>query len=242
MTFSLPRSSRCPRSRCPNPNQSNPNPNPNQVGAAQPINRTLYSATADIISLLAFGHDFDSLQRDCPVLEALTQLFPIIMQRNLAYSACAYWKLPFVGEWLDGGEQVVGRIKGAIDRIIEQHRIVEERRSADEAHSEDQSEPARETPFTVLGKMLERSAAEPAKFDHHRVVDNLITLFLAGADTTSITMTWMLYHVAKDTALQSELAAEVAPLDVATASHEEVLMRYYHYYPIFSYIQGCKHL
>ena len=94
----------------------------------------------------------------------------------------------------------------------------------------------------MLGKMLERSAAEPAKFDHHRVVDNLITLFLAGADTTSITMTWMLYHVAKDTALQSELAAEVAPLDVATASHEEVLMRYYHYYPIFSYIQGCKHL
>jgi len=51
-------------------------------GAAQPINRTLHSASADITALTAFGHDFDSLRRECPVLDALKQLFPITMQRS----------------------------------------------------------------------------------------------------------------------------------------------------------------
>ena len=71
--------------------------------------------------------------------------------------------------------------------------------------------------------MLERSAAEPAKFEHRRVVGNLITLFIAGADTTSVTMTWMLYRLAKDMALQRDLAAEVAPLDIDALSMEELL-------------------
>ena len=142
----------------------------------------------------------------------------------MAYNFLPYWKLPLVGERLDGGEQVVGRITGAVDRIIEEHHLAKERWATDAAQSEPPSEPTREqAPFTVLGKMLERSAAEPAKFEHRRVVGNLITLFLAGADTTSITMTWMLYHVAKDAALQAELVAEVSPLDMAAASREGLL-------------------
>mmetsp|Transcript_9614 Transcript_9614/g.22660 ORF Transcript_9614/g.22660 Transcript_9614/m.22660 type:complete len:225 (-) Transcript_9614:33-707(-) len=50
------------------------------------------AVAADIIAFTAFGHDFDSLrQRDCPVLDALKQLFPIIMLRVM--SPVAYWKL-----------------------------------------------------------------------------------------------------------------------------------------------------
>lgn len=174
------------------------------------VRHVMYCVTADVIAFTAFGHDFDSLRRCCPVLDALKQLFPIIMLRAL--SPVQYWKLPLFGQRLDGCEQVVTRLTRAVDHIIE------ERRAADAA----QSEQGREPPFTVLRKMLERSAAEPAKFEHRRVVGNLLTLFVAGADTTSIAMTWMLYHVAKDAALQRELAAEVAPLDMALLSMEEL--------------------
>ena len=53
------------------------------------------AVAADVIALAAFGHDFDSLrQRDCPVLDALKQLFPIIMLRFM--SPVAYWKLPLI--------------------------------------------------------------------------------------------------------------------------------------------------
>ena len=58
--------------------------------------RTVTSmVAADVIALAAFGHDFDSLrQRDCPVLDALKQLFPIIMLRFM--SPVAHWKLPLI--------------------------------------------------------------------------------------------------------------------------------------------------
>lgn len=159
-----------------------------------------YCATADVIALAAFGHDFDSLQqRNNPVLDALKQLFPIIMLRCM--SPLKYWTLPLIGQRLDGCEKVVHRLTRAVDHIIA------ERRAADAAQSEQGKEP----PFTVLRKMLERSAAEPTKFEYRRVVGNLITLFIAGADTSSATMTWMVYRLAKDKELQRELAAEASP-------------------------------
>ena len=171
-----------------------------------------YCATADVIAFAAFGYDFDSLrQRNNPVLDALKQLFPIIMLRCM--SPLTYWKLPLIGQRLDGCEQVVQRLTRAVDHIIE------ERRSADVAQSEQGKEP----PFTVLRKMLERSAAEPTKFEYRRVVGNLITLFIAGADTSSVTMTWMVYRLAKDKELQRELAAEVSPLNLAVMNMQELL-------------------
>ena len=62
---------------------------------------------------------------------------------SVAYNFLPYWKLPLVGERLDGGEQVVGRITGAVDRIIEEHHLAKERWAADAAQSEPPSEPTR---------------------------------------------------------------------------------------------------
>ena len=74
---------------------------------------------------------------------------------------------------------------------------------------------------TVLAKMLQRAAADPPrradepKFDRKRAMNNLLVLFVGGADTTAVTIGWMLYELARDQALQSEALAEAEKLAAA---------------------------
>eukprot|EP00962_Isochrysis_galbana_P060421 scaffold34868_cov129-Isochrysis_galbana.AAC.1 len=61
-------------------------------------------------------------------------------------------------------------------------------------------------------------------FTHRTMVDNLVTAFLAGTDTTGIALAWMLHMLALDAQLQAECAAEALQVDVDAADGAELMV------------------
>lgn len=158
------------------------------------INKDLACFTADTVALVAFGADFDSLRQPSEVVEAMRRWFGVTQTRMLSYPLFRYWRwLPF-GSSLDGGAQIERKLDACIDRII------------------DDFEAGRGGADTVLAKMIERAADDTSqlggRFDRTRMRGNLLTLFIAGTDTTSTALTFMLHHLAKDAALQERAAKE----------------------------------
>jgi len=75
---------------------------------------------------------------------------------------------------------------------------------------------------TILGK-LDQIAEAGEKLSHEDLLGNVVTLFVAGTDTTNINLTWALYLLAKNPEQQAHVAREVrakAPNGVST--HEQL--------------------
>jgi cytochrome P450 len=64
--------------------------------------------------------------------------------------------------------------------------------------------------------------SEKIKLDRERVVGNILTLFVTGADPVSKTFLDALWHLSRDVALQDELAAEAATVNLASVSLMEL--------------------
>lgn len=86
-------------------------------GATVVINQDLLSYTIDVIGLIAFDVDFDCLRKPFSQEAAdLSHMFETITKRAL--SPIWYWRIPFVGPYLDCGGFSSGRMTKFLDRTI----------------------------------------------------------------------------------------------------------------------------
>ena len=157
------------------------------------------SLTFDIITKVGFGMDLDAVRRgDTPEGKDFKTVLERAMVRLL--SPIPYWKIPFVGQYLDGCGAARRRTLNLINKLVQDYEEREEAHSTSEA-SERQS--------TFLGKAVAKNKDSSTKLNRERLVGNLFTFLAAGADTSQITIISSLYEMAKDeTGLQDELATE----------------------------------
>lgn len=136
--------------------------------------------------------------------------------------------LPF-GTYLDGMGQALGRITSALFKVVAAR--AEQHASPQPAGA---SAPATHNGTgtgTLLDIMMARVALGKGKsegkdlFTHRTMVDNLVTAFLAGTDTTGIALAWMLHTLALDAQLQAECAAEALQVDVDAADGAELMAK-----------------
>jgi len=76
---------------------------------------------------------------------------------------------------------------------------------------------------TILGKLED---AEGEKLSHDEVLGNVLLLFIAGVDTTSITLSWAFYFLAQHQDIQQQVAQEVitkTPTGIITVDQLEQL-------------------
>ena len=96
-----------------------------------------------------------------------------------------YWKLPIVGRLLDDGD-------AASERLGRQMTALMNEMAGQGA--------------TVVEKLRQ---TQGDKLSTEEVVGNLTVLFAAGTDTTSVVLSWVFYHLARDQELQRVVAEEV---------------------------------
>jgi cytochrome P450 family 110 len=65
----------------------------------------------------------------------------------------------------------------------------------------------------ILGMMLDGTHADGRPLSDADIRDELVTLLLAGHETTQIAMAWMLYHVSRDERVRERLVAELDATD-----------------------------
>jgi cytochrome P450 len=180
-------------------------------GDGVPLQADLMRYTVDGVAGLAFGRDINTLESDEEVIQRhLDQIFPALFRR--AFAVVPYWrwlKLPR-DRALDRSVQAVNR---AIAGFIAEAR---DRLARDPAR--------RAQPDNLLEAMIVAADEGGSGVDDRHVAGNVLTLLLAGEDTTAHTIAWMIDRLWRHPeALQraAEEVRRVAP-DPATFTPEQI--------------------
>ena len=178
--------------------------------------------TVDIVAGLAFGTDVNTIETgDNAIQRNLDEILPGVARRSMA--AFPYWryvKLPRDHRL----EQCVARTRVAVDDLVAQAR---ERMHADPARA------AR--PRNMLEAMLAAAAREGSGVTERDVAGNVLTMLLAGEDTTSNSLAWLIYLLHAHPSFLQRARDEVlgvAP-DIGALSIEQVDQ--------LDFIDACAH-
>ena len=136
--------------------------------------------TVDTIAGLAFGAEVNTLESDHDrIQQHLDKIFPAISRRVLA-------PLPIWRWWTSAADRELAaslvEVKAAIDGFISQARV---RLEADPER--------RNQPQNLLEAMIAAADQPASGIDDAQVAGNVLTMLLAGEDTTANTIAWMIH-------------------------------------------------
>ncbi len=163
-----------------------------------PVQTALMACTADITSVLAFGIDLNTLDRsDHEFQRHLNSLFPMLMYR--LHAPFPYWKLFRLRRDRELTESLQ-YVRRSVAAMIEQARAeLAEKSAADRSYR----------PENLLEAMLTTRAENGQRFTEDELFANVLTLLLAGEDTTANTLAWTIHFLADQGDLQDQVHAEI---------------------------------
>ncbi len=173
-----------------------------QSGAGLALQPELMRYTVDTIAGLALGEDINTLEADDEIIQQhLDKVLPSIFRRAL--SSMPYWR------WF---KTKADRELATSVEIINQ----EIARFVAQARQQIADEPGlREKPRNLLQAMLVaadapgESTSGAAPFDDAAIAGNVLTMLLAGEDTTANTVAWLIYLLHRRPASLERLTAEI---------------------------------
>lgn len=165
------------------------------------VQSDLMRFTVDVTTSLAFGQDTNTLETEGDVIQQhLDKIFPTLQRRLLMpFAYWRYFRLPTDRD----AEKSVGIVYQAVTKFIEQAK-----------KALDDSPQLRENPENLLQSLLmaatsEDVAVEGEGFSEKEVADNVMTMLLAGEDTTANSLAWTIYFLVKYPEVQHKLRAEI---------------------------------
>ena len=197
---------------------------PSGTRSAQPIDlqADLMRFTVDAIAGLAFGADVNTLESDEDIIQRhLDGIFPALQRRLFAsVPLWRYLKLP-ADRALD---KSMVEVNAAVSAFIAQ------------ARARLQASPAlREHPNNLLEAMIVAADQEAGLIHDDEVAGNVMTMLLAGEDTTANTLAWMIYLLSRHPAAMARATEEVrrvAP-DTTALTLEQMGQ--------LDYVEACAH-
>ncbi|MES2716581.1 MAG: cytochrome P450 [Pseudomonadota bacterium] len=149
-------------------------------GTAIDLQADLMRYTVDTIAGLAFGATVNTLESDDDVIQQhLDQIFPAITRRVFAPLPTWRWFPSAADKSL---QRSLVAVKQAVDGFIAQARA---QLAADPAR--------REHPHNLLEAMVTAADQPDSGIDDSQVAGNVLTMLLAGEDTTANTIAWMVH-------------------------------------------------
>ena len=197
-------------------------------GASIDLQADLMRFTVDAIAGLAFGSEINTLASDEEVIQHhLDKLFPAVAKRMLApFSYWRYFKLPSDRN-LDKG---VSAVNAAVQEFIAR------------ARARMQANPdLRQHPLNLLEAMIAVADQADSGVDDRDVAGNVLTMLLAGEDTTANTLAWMLHLLQRNPDAMQKVLQEVRAVaanagDAGSAhvfTHEQVGR--------LDFVEACAH-
>ena len=178
--------------------------------------------TVDAIAGLAFGADVNTLQSDEDVIQRhLDKIFPALARRLLA-------PIPLWRVWRSAADRALDRsvveVKGAVDGFIAQARA---QMGADPS--------LREQPKNLLQAMVVAAEQPGSGITDAQVAGNVLTMLLAGEDTTANTVAWMIHLLWRNPAALARATAEVRQFagDPATLTIDQLAQ--------LDFVEACAH-
>lgn len=158
------------------------------------IQKDLLRFTVDITTLLAFGYDIDTMCQEGGVIQDhLEVIFPTLFKRiNMPIS----WYKLYRTKKDKAFEKAVSEMNAIVDVFI------------GDARKRLETEPERKAhPKNLLESIL-IAAEEEGRFSIDEIRGNLMTLLMAGEDTTAHTLTWMIYLLLREPEVVAKIRQE----------------------------------
>jgi cytochrome P450 len=191
-------------------------------GNAIDLQADLMRYTVDTIAGLAFGSEVNTLQSDDDVIQNhLNRLFPTLFKR--IFARIPTWR------FLPSAEdrrlaRSVKEINAAVSGFVTQARA---RLMADPS--------LREHPRNLLEAMLVAADEPGSGIDDTQVAGNVLTMLLAGEDTTANTVAWMIYLLSRNPRELAAATNEVRSVcgDAAAPTAEQIAQ--------LDFVEACAH-
>ena len=193
-----------------------------RAGASIELQPELMRFTVDAIAGLAFGADVNTLESDDEVIQRhLDKIFPALFKR--VFSMIPLWrlvKLPADRQL----ERSVAAVNVAIAGFIAQARA---RLAADPAR--------RAHPPNLLESMIVAADEGDSGVTDTEVAGNVLTMLLAGEDTTANTLAWMIYLLQRhpDALQRAQQEVRTAAADSDAFTPEQIAS--------LDYLEACAH-
>ena len=193
------------------------------AGNAIDLQADLMRYTVDVTAGLAFGADINTLESDDDVIQRhLDKVLPVLFRRLMA--PFAYWR------WLKlPSDRALGKhlvaLHRAVDGFIAQAR---ERMERDPS--------LRARPTNLIEAMIAARDAGGSSLDDADVAGNVLTMLLAGEDTTANTLAWMIYLLNRN-----PKAMQRARDEVRGVLGEKPLPTEYDELSALAFVEACAH-
>ena len=170
-------------------------------GRALELQPELMRFSVDAIAGLAFGSDVNTLESDGEIIQQhLDKIFPALYRRSMAMVPTWRWFRRQADRDLDAS---IVEVKKAIADFIAQAR---QRLDADPAR--------RAAPPNLLESMIVAAEEPGSGIDNLMVAGNVLTMLLAGEDTTANTLAWAMNLLHENPQALARAADEVRGLGV----------------------------
>jgi cytochrome P450 len=176
------------------------------AGESIDLQGDLMRYTVDVTSGLAFGADINTLESDDEVIQThLDKVFPSLFKRLLA--PIPYWRW-FPDRKLEGH---LAALRRAVEEFIAQAR----RRMAAEPK-------LRQQPTNLIEAMIAARDNPDSGLSDADVAGNVLTMLLAGEDTTANTLAWMIYLLQRTPEALRKARDEVLSRESLLERYEEM--------------------
>lgn len=155
--------------------------------------------TTDVTTSIAFGHDTNSVEGGRDLLQAeIEQIFPAVHRRmQAAFPLWRYFKNAREREV----EAAIERLRGKLEPIVA---------AARKRVESDPEGPDPERAETLLEAMIAAEMLDEGdSFTDTEIFGNVITLLLAGEDTTAHTLSWIAHALVAVDGVQEKMQAEL---------------------------------
>jgi cytochrome P450 len=178
--------------------------------------------TVDTIAGLAFGAEVNTLGSDQDVIQNhLDKIFPVVFKR--LFAPLPVWRL--LRSAADRRvERSIAEVNAAVAGFIE---LARQRMAANPA--------LRAQPSNLLEAMIVAADEPGSGMDDHQVAGNVLTMLLAGEDTTANTIAWMIHLLWRNPLTLARATEEVRRVvaDPAAPTLDEINQ--------LDYAEACAH-
>jgi len=193
-----------------------------RANAAIELQPDLMRYTVDTIAGLAFGAEVNTLESDGDVIQQhLDKIFPALFKRIL--SPLPIWRYVPSAANRELVRSIV-EVNLAVTKFVVQAR---ERMQADPSR--------RATPRNLLEAMIAAADVPESGIDDQQVAGNVLTMLLAGEDTTANSIAWMIHLLWRNPRALARAAGEVRWVvrDVNNPTFDEIAK--------LEYVEACAH-
>jgi cytochrome P450 len=193
------------------------------AGETIDLQADLMRYTVDVTAGLAFGVDINTLESDREVIQThLDKVFPALFRRLLA--PFPYWR------WLKlPADRALGWHLGELHRAVAGFiAMARQRMDADPS--------LRARPANLIEAMIAARDIEGSGLHDADVAGNVLTMLLAGEDTTANTLAWMIYLLSRHPEAMQRARNEVRAVIGAQA-----LPTQYEQLSALAFVEACAH-